>query len=1157
MTPIQNVTPNFAIDSAVPTLGIYYYVIVAGNATCWSTISNNQWVNVTAYPRPATPTLSPILPNVSYNGQIKLDWNDAQNATRYYVYKHTAPINPGNVGTLKPSVKVTASIYTDISFINGTFHYAIIAGNNGFNSSVSNSESVLVQRQPIPGTPFLNPIVPYPDYDGKIKLDWTDTINTTKYYVYRDTSLIISLSNRIPLAIVTQSNYTDTIAVNNTFYYVVMAGNLGFNGSMSVCRNVSVILYPLPGTPVLVQIIPGTDYDGIIKLDWADTVSTTKYFVYRDTALINNVNSLTPIATIFQSNFTNIITANATYFYVIVASNPSRNSSISNCRSVTVWLYSVPGIPTLNLIQPSPDYDGIIQFNWTSATSASKYYIYRELFPILNITSLQPFKMVTTTSFTDVITVNGTYYYAILASNPGHNATTCSNNQSVTVLFFPPPGKPFLDPILPSYNGTIRLNWNDTVNTLIYYLYKDTSIITSVLSRTPYAVVTQSNYTDFSAVNGTFFYAVVASNYGRNGSLSNCQSILVAIYPPPVTPTLNPIVPKINTYGIISLDWSDTVNTVRYFVYKSSSNISEPSEINSLSPLAMVTQSSYIYSELIDGTYYYVIVASNPSHNSSISNCENVTVNLYNPPGTPILNPIIPNLDYDGTVLLDWTDAVNATKYFIYQDTIKIANITNHLPVAVVFYSNYTTVLFVNATYFFVIVASNAKFNSSISNCENVTVVKYPIPGVPILSPIIPSTDFDGTILLNWIDTTNTIKYYVYKYTSLITASTIISLVPIAVVTQSSYTDVSPINNTFFYVIVAGNLGFNSSLSICRNVTIEIYPSILNPPILNPIAPLVSYDGLIHLSWSRTKNTATYYIFREEYLMISVAGLTPIAIVSQNYTDVVVVNRTYYYCIVAANPSHNSSMSNVRVVTIAIYSVPPFPTLYLIDPATDYDGIIHLDWSDTASTSRYYIFRENFSISDVNQLIPIAIVSRSEYTDVIGVNGTYYYVIVASNPSYNSTSSNCQSVTVAISTPPGPTKDFKWIIYVIVIAASAVAASLVVVKIRSRSKGRPVPHVGPKVITPKVKGIPPEAVSIEEKIRALRQNQISIETISDLADAQLTEYFSQPFMNLPKELIDFLQKLDAPIEDKLELIEEFKHLSPELKKEFLKELTEF
>jgi NADH:ubiquinone oxidoreductase subunit 3 (subunit A) len=230
-----------------------------------------------------------------------------------------------------------------------------------------------------------------------------------------------------------------------------------------------------------------------------------------------------------------------------------------------------------------------------------------------------------------------------------------------------------------------------------------------------------------------------------------------------------------------------------------------------------------------------------------------------------------------------------------------------------------------------------------------------------------------------------------------------------------------------------------------------------------------------------------------------------------------------------------------------------------IEPAPDYDGIIHLDWSDTVSTSRYYIYRETFIILDVNSLIPIAIVSQSTYMDTVGANGTYYYVVMSGNPSYNSTISGYQTVTVWLSTKPGPTTDYTGIIIIIVIGACAVATTLVVVKVRSKPKRTQMASQQFSVVKDKLKGVKSEwkdNLSIEDKIRALQRNVISIEELAELSDADLSGYFNQAFIPIPIKLIEFLQRLDAPLEDKVEIIAEFNNLSEEQKQEYLKELNE-
>lgn len=103
-------------------------------------------------------------------------------------------------------------------------------------------------------------------------------------------------------------------------------------------------------------------------------------------------------------------------------------------------------------------------------------------------------------------------------------------------------------------------------------------------------------------------------------------------------------------------------------------------------------------------------------------------------PETPILNPIAPNPSSTTTTFLNWTQCANATKYYLFKSTSEITTIDGLIPL--VFYDTsihtYTDVNWVNGTYYYAIIAGGILLNSSISNCENVTVA-FPSggPGIP------------------------------------------------------------------------------------------------------------------------------------------------------------------------------------------------------------------------------------------------------------------------------------------------------------------------------------------------------------------------------------------------------------------------------------------
>ena len=98
-----------------------------------------------------------------------------------------------------------------------------------------------------------------------------------------------------------------------------------------------------------------------------------------------------------------------------------------------------------------------------------------------------------------------------------------------------PPSAPQLEDIVPSPNtdGNIFLEWSDSFGAENYSVYRSTSIITDTSSLTPIALISTgaTNYTDSGLSNGLYYYIIVASN-ATGDSMSNCNSIQVALSGP-------------------------------------------------------------------------------------------------------------------------------------------------------------------------------------------------------------------------------------------------------------------------------------------------------------------------------------------------------------------------------------------------------------------------------------------------------------------------------------------------------------------------------------------------------------------------------------------------------------------------------------------------
>lgn len=184
--------------------------------------------------------------------------------------------------------------------------------------------------------------------------------------------------------------------------------------------------------------------------------------------------------------------------------------------------------------------------------------------------------------------------------------------------------EPILAPLIPNPNpsGIINLDWNSIYGAINYHVYRDSSFIWDIHSLSPIAIVSMSNYTDMIPTNGNYYYAVIAENYQKMSSLSNCEHVEINI---PSAPGLSPpelafVTPNPTDIANVFLDWNDISNSEDYLIYRSSSYIWS---VTSLTPIDTVLISEYIDSLPDESFYFYVIVARNGT-DTSASNCQYV-----------------------------------------------------------------------------------------------------------------------------------------------------------------------------------------------------------------------------------------------------------------------------------------------------------------------------------------------------------------------------------------------------------------------------------------------------------------------------------------------------------------------------------------------------
>jgi subtilisin family serine protease len=238
----------------------------------------------------------------------------------------------------------------------------------------------------------------------------------------------------------------------------------------------------------------------------------------------------------------------------------------------------------------------------------------------------------------------------------------------------------------------------------------------------------------FSLGNHTLKWSYIKDSSGSSGSDSGWLDLVQYNLTVPSPPILHPIASP-STTSNINLTWDPLLNATSYKIFRDTTNITDISTLTAVA--SNITGTSYVDTVMTNGTFYYVIVATNAAGDSEPSNCVNVTVVFY-PPEAPILNAIVPNPSQNGSITLTWNGVSGATNYSIYRSNSSINSLTGLNPIASgITAQSYTNSGLSNGTYYFVIIAFNASGPSPLSNCENVTVA---IPGNPPPSNTTTST---------------------------------------------------------------------------------------------------------------------------------------------------------------------------------------------------------------------------------------------------------------------------------------------------------------------------------------------------------------------------------------------------------------------------------
>ena len=226
-----------------------------------------------------------------------------------------------------------------------------------------------------------------------------------------------------------------------------------------------------------------------------------------------------------------------------------------------------------------------------------------------------------------------------------------------------------------------------------------------------------------AAGQSTTFKVLVVMPQGKPTILNNLTATANGSTTP-IPPTKVPVAPVLNnisstTSGNYTVSWNSVANATAYLLQQdTTASFSNPQTVYEGNGL------SKAFSNQSARTYYYRVLASNTKGPGPFSNIKNITVSTIVVPVAPVLNDI--SSTTSGNYTVSWNSVPNAIEYLLQQDTS--SSFSN--PQAVYYGSSLSKAFSnqQNSTYYYRVLAANAKGKSPYSEIESINVSTIPNP---------------------------------------------------------------------------------------------------------------------------------------------------------------------------------------------------------------------------------------------------------------------------------------------------------------------------------------------------------------------------------------------------------------------------------------------
>ncbi len=482
----------------------------------------------------ATPTVEPPGPPTgltatAQNAQVKLEWNQAENATAHYIYIKN--LTAGETSFTRLPYPIEGNTWTVEALTNGADYQFRVRSMSGL---IEGGQSSTVSATPTGPAPSAPTGFSVRSGNREAVLSWNMPDNATCVYVQvRDVTHGESGFTQLPFPVCADSWIATGLVNGATYEYRVRA----YNGLIAGGTSSAVSVSPTGPGAAGPEELHASGGDNSAALSWTGASRATGYYVWVKAVTLGEDWRRLPIPLAQTSWISTGLVNGATYQFRIQSVDGYEEGGYSNTVTVTAQ-GPRPQVSALNVSARL----GEATLSWQRYSSADGYYIYLRNRSAGESFVRMPYP-VTAGSWTAEYLVPGdTYEFQVLAVSGLQEGA----RSSVVRATIPRPGTPGGFSATQAGPYAASLEWNRVPGADAYIVYhgvSNSAFEQPTMRPLPYPVTGTSLTASYLTQRGIHWFAIAATKYGAEGSRSSVS-------------TMSPLMTNVNYYSAY----------IRYFV---------------------------------------------------------------------------------------------------------------------------------------------------------------------------------------------------------------------------------------------------------------------------------------------------------------------------------------------------------------------------------------------------------------------------------------------------------------------------------------------------------------------------------------------------------------------------------------------------------------